>query len=114
MASVYDRADIYDLLEDENRYAAYKKHWETVLDGKNVKTLLDVSIGSGSVTLPLVDLGVRLTGCDLSESMLRIAAKKPPPGRWRSCWNVAISGHWTRSFRILLTALPAREIHCPT
>lgn len=76
MASVYDRADIYDLLEDENRYAAYKKHWETVLDGKNVKTLLDVSIGSGSVTLPLVDLGVRLTGSDLSEFMLANCRKK--------------------------------------
>ncbi len=76
MASVYDRADIYDLLEDENRYAAYRKHWETVFNGKSVKTLLDVSIGSGSVTLPLADLGVGLTGSDLSEAMLASCRKK--------------------------------------
>ena len=34
MASVYDRADIYDLLEDESRYETYKKHWEIVLQDK--------------------------------------------------------------------------------
>ena len=37
MASFYDRADIYDLFEDENSYRAYGKHWETVLLGKKVK-----------------------------------------------------------------------------
>ena len=56
MASVYDRADIYDLLEDESRYETYKKHWEIVLQDKSVKTFLDVSIGSGNVTLPLAEL----------------------------------------------------------
>lgn len=38
MASVYDRTDIYDLLEDETRYDAYKKHWENVLDKKKIET----------------------------------------------------------------------------
>lgn len=76
MASIYDRADIYDLLEDESRYDAYKKHWEAVLQGRQVKTFLDVSIGSGSVTLPLVELGIRLSGSDLSETMLERCRKK--------------------------------------
>ena len=49
MASIYDRADIYDLFEDENRYEVYKRHWETVLEGKRIQTMLDVSIGTGSV-----------------------------------------------------------------
>lgn len=76
MASVYERTDIYDLLEDETRYDAYKKHWETVFDRRDVKTMLDVSIGSGSVTLPATDLGIHLTGSDLSESMLASCRKK--------------------------------------
>lgn len=76
MASLYNRADIYDLFEDENRYNAYKKHWETVLDNKNIHSMLDVSIGSGSVTLPVVDLNVELCGSDLSEAMLKNCQKK--------------------------------------
>ena len=74
MSSIYDRTDIYDLLEDQTHWSAYKKHWKTLLQGKNVHSFLDVSIGSGSVTLPLCELGVQLAGSDLSEEMIRIAA----------------------------------------
>ena len=70
MASVYDRADIYDLLENEQRYQIVRRHWERVLREKQVRTLLDVSIGSGNQTLPLAELGVTLYGSDLSGEML--------------------------------------------
>lgn len=76
MEKLYDRADIYDLLENEERYTAIKRHWETLLAGKNIHTLLDVSIGSGNLTLPLLDLGIQLSGSDLSEAMLRKCQKK--------------------------------------
>ncbi len=76
MAVLYDRADIYDLLEDENRYQGTKKHWERMLSGKEIHTLLDVSIGSGNLTLPLLELGIRLSGSDLSEAMLDRCRKK--------------------------------------
>lgn len=76
MPSLYDRADIYDLFEDENRYNAYKKHWEAILENKDIHSMLDVSIGSGSVTLPIMDLGVKLSGSDLSETMLGNCQKK--------------------------------------
>lgn len=76
MASVYDRADIYDLIEDENRYNIYKEHWKNILKNRNIDTFLDVSIGSGSVTLPLADLGVCVRGSDLSKSMLENCRKK--------------------------------------
>ena len=76
MPGLYDRADIYDLLENEERYGWYKRHWETVLRGTGVRSLLDVSIGSGSVTLPLAELGVELSGSDLSGAMLDSCAKK--------------------------------------
>lgn len=71
MASVYERTDIYDLFDDENKYQAIKKHWEKVLEGKDIHSLLDVSIGTGSLTLPLAELGVSLYGSDLSEEMLK-------------------------------------------
>ena len=76
MGSIYDSPDIYDLLEDENRYLAYKKHWEHLFEGKNIKSMLDISIGSGSVTLPVLDLNITLSGSDLSENMLKKCSKK--------------------------------------
>lgn len=81
MADLYDRADIYDLAEDENSYDAYKKHWETILNGRQIHSLLDISIGSGSVTLPAAELGIHLTGSDLSESMLENCRKKAESGK---------------------------------
>lgn len=76
MSSLYDRADIYDLFETEDRFNAYKRHWDRVLQGTDIHTLLDVSIGSGCVTLPLAELGIELSGSDLSETMLNNCRKK--------------------------------------
>lgn len=70
MATIYDRTDIYDLLESEEKYVATRMHWETILKGKNVYSLLDVSIGTGNLTLPLLDIGIDLHGSDLNEKML--------------------------------------------
>ena len=70
MASIYQKADIYDLLEDREHIQTYKKHWETLLRGKDIHSVLDVSIGSGSVTLPLGEMGIELSGSDLSEDMI--------------------------------------------
>lgn len=76
MPSLYDRADIYDLIENEERFDMYKRHWEWIMRGTRIHTLLDVSIGSGSVTLPLAELGVELSGSDLSRPMLENCRKK--------------------------------------
>lgn len=76
MGSIYEHSEIYDLLEDENRYNAYKKHWKHLFEGKTIKTMLDISIGSGSVTLPVLDLNVSLCGSDLSVNMLKSCEKK--------------------------------------
>lgn len=47
MSSIYERTEIYDLLEDEDRYNAIKRHWSKILEGREVHSLLDVSIGTG-------------------------------------------------------------------
>lgn len=76
MPSLYGRADIYDLIESEGRYQMFKAHWENILNSRDIKTLLDVSIGSGSAALQLAELGVRLSGSDLSKEMLANCRKK--------------------------------------
>lgn len=77
MEKLYDRADIYDLLEkDPSRNVFIKRHWETILKDKKIKTLLDVSIGSGNLSLPLLELGLELHGSDLSEAMLKKCQEK--------------------------------------
>lgn len=76
MGTLYDRADIYDLFDNEEKFLNVKKHWAAVLEGKKVESLLDVSIGTGSLTMPLCDLGVKVSGSDLSEAMLSQCSKK--------------------------------------
>lgn len=76
MANLYDRADIYDLFENEEKYQAIKRHWAKILEGREIHTLLDVSIGTGSLTLPAAELGVTLYGSDLSGGMLAKCGQK--------------------------------------
>lgn len=102
MPSLYDRADIYDLIESESRYNIFKTHWENILRGRDIKSLLDVSIGSGSATLPLAELGVKLSGSDLSEQMLANCRKKAQakdlPIELKCCDFRNVSSHFDGSF----------------
>lgn len=102
MPSLYDRADIYDLIESEDRYKIFMTHWKNVLQGRDIKSLLDVSIGSGSVTLPLAELGVSLSGLDLSEKMLanckRKAEAKGIPVDLKCCDFRNVSEHFDGLF----------------
>ncbi len=76
MEKLYDRADIYDLLQTQRKDELTKEHWQAILSDKPIHSLLDVSIGSGNLTLPLLDLGITLYGSDLSESMLQKCQQK--------------------------------------
>ena len=40
-----------------------------MIEGKNISTMPDVSIGTGSMTLPVCELSVKLSGSDLSRDM---------------------------------------------
>lgn len=92
MSSLYDRAEIYDLLESEKRNEATRRDWQGFLDGRRIRTLLDVSIGTGGMTLPLQELGIAVCGSDLSEAMLKRCGEKAMKnsGPWSS--SAAISG----------------------
>ena len=77
MEKLYDRADIYDLLENDSRYEITKGHWQYLLKGKPVRSLLDVSIGSGNMTLPVLDLGIDLYGSNLSIEHYNPVSQRP-------------------------------------
>ncbi len=74
--SLYDRADIYDLRFNQQGWDVFRAHYQMVFGGKEIKTVLDCSIGSGNLTLELAQLGYQVTGSDLSESMLSRCREK--------------------------------------
>lgn len=59
MDKLYDRADIYDLIESESRTEVIRKDWEEFLGCRKIGSILDVSIGSGGMTLPLQEQCLR-------------------------------------------------------
>ena len=76
MSKLYDRAEIYDLIENEKRTETVRNDWKQFLAGREIHTLLDVSIGSGGMTLPLQELNIEICGSDLSEAMLSRCREK--------------------------------------
>ncbi|MBO4871877.1 MAG: class I SAM-dependent methyltransferase [Lachnospiraceae bacterium] len=76
MSSLYERADIYDLIESEKRTEIIREDWKQFLGDRQIRTFLDVSIGTGGMTLPLQELGIEVFGSDLSEEMLSRCRKK--------------------------------------
>ncbi len=77
---MYQRfSEIYDLFMAEVDYSAWAGKLLSIFE-KNGLTgplkILDAACGTGNITLPLAKAGHTVTGIDLSESMLDIAAKK--------------------------------------
>lgn len=99
---LYERTEIYDLFENEGRFAAIRKHWETLLAGKNVHSLLDVSIGTGNTTLPLLEMGMELYGSDLNPAMLERCGEKAQARGYgidlRQCDFRELTKHFDRQF----------------
>ena len=73
-------APFYDRLTAESDYEAWADTVEPVLrrhrDGG--RRLLDLACGTGESLLPFLRRGYAVTGCDLSEAMLRQARAKAP------------------------------------
>lgn len=76
MASLYDQPELYDLTDRESKDKITLGHWERLFSEKNIRTVLDVSIGTGGLTLPMTELGIELSGSDLSEKMLARCREK--------------------------------------
>lgn len=76
MADLYDFPEIYDERFTDRANQAYKSHYEKLFSGKEIKTVLDCSFGTGNLTFPLAELGYAVSGSDLSASMLEKGREK--------------------------------------
>lgn len=76
-------AEVYDaIFNRDDSYAAEADFVLEHLVGCAQPSVLDLSVGTGSLSRLLVDRGVRVTGIDSSEAMLAAAARKVPEGRF--------------------------------
>ncbi|MZQ76434.1 MAG: methyltransferase domain-containing protein [Peptoclostridium sp.] len=72
-------AHYYDRLMEDVDYTAWAEHIDSLIKqsgGIDVKNILELGCGTGSVTKELVRLGYEVTGVDISEEMLCEAQKK--------------------------------------
>ncbi|MGI6192724.1 MAG: class I SAM-dependent DNA methyltransferase [Christensenellales bacterium] len=77
---MYQRfSEIYDLFMADVDYIGWAKKLMAVFEKNGLRgplKILDAACGTGSVSIPLAKAGHAVTGVDLSESMLNIAAQK--------------------------------------
>lgn len=68
----------YDRLTNDVDYGAVVDFYFEILEKENLKprTAVDLACGTGSVSLLLAQRGLRVTGVDMSEEMLCVAAQK--------------------------------------
>ena len=71
-------AESYDRLTNDVNYAATVDFYEQILarEGLRPRTCVDLACGTGSVTEILARKGYEVTGVDMSEEMLTVAASK--------------------------------------
>lgn len=81
-----DFAYFYDLLTENIDYNYLAEYYGGIFEKYGEKKrggeLLDLACGSGSLSLPLKDMGYKVTGCDLSPEMLTAAAEKTTEIQW--------------------------------
>ena len=75
-------ASVYDRLMQDVDYDAWAAHYARLLSAAGVKTgrVCECACGTGSLTVRLRRLGYQMTGVDLSQEMLSIAAQKARDG----------------------------------
>lgn len=76
MEVLYEDAELYDIIYDDQRNNAIKYFWEQLdLSKYGIKTIHDCSIGTGQLTIPLSMLGFEVSGSDISCDMLERCKK---------------------------------------
>lgn len=84
-----DFAQAYDALTFNVPYDEIAEYYGGILCGlTNVKRLLDMGCGTGSLSIRLAERGFEVIGQDASPEMLTIAAAKSPKVRW-ICQNMS-------------------------
>lgn len=76
---MYERfAEVYDALMDDFDYPKWAEYYMELIRraGAEPKRMAECGCGTGSMTVEFSDMGVRVTGMDLSADMLRRAEQK--------------------------------------
>lgn len=78
MAAYEDFASIYDTLMDDFDYPSWAEYYMQLMARMGVvpKKMCECACGTGSLTVEFAREGIRMTGVDISESMLELAQKK--------------------------------------
>ena len=78
MEAYHNLAQSYDRLTNDVDYPAIVAFYKTLLDREGVspRTAVDLACGTGSVALLLAQLGMQVTGVDMSPEMLCMADQK--------------------------------------
>ncbi len=74
--ALYKNPDIYDIAYTEKVDEIVMEHYKNVFAGKDIETIHDCSFGTGSLSIVLARMGYKLSGSDISESMLKKAGEK--------------------------------------
>ena len=71
-------AEIYDRFTDDFNHDDWAKwYWRLISSVKpGIKSLLDAGCGTGPLSVRFARMGIKVTGIDLSEDMLRVASDK--------------------------------------
>jgi ubiquinone/menaquinone biosynthesis C-methylase UbiE len=80
-------APIYDFVMNHVDYVGWARYVMKIYEhfSLNVKTVLDISCGTGTLVKNLREIGFLADGCDYSEAMLEIAREKNPTANfWQS------------------------------
>ena len=98
-------AEVYDQLMDNVNYERWADFYAEMLHLNGVgvgEKVCECACGTGGLTIPLVKRGFQMTGVDLSQEMLWIAAQKARkmglglPSSSRICASSTCTGRWTR------------------
>ena len=71
-------ASVYDRLMQDVPYTGWVNYLGSMFERHGIKPrqILDIGCGTGNVTIPLAEIGYRVTGLDMSPEMLSLAEKK--------------------------------------
>ena len=74
--SYYNYPELYDLFFTEKHHKMIKDFYSYMFEDKDISSFLDVSIGTGNLTLPLAEMGYEVAGADINKNMIEKAREK--------------------------------------
>ncbi len=93
--SLYSDAQLYDLVEGRYAKANFLDFYRRQI-ARYGEPVLELGCGTGRLTIPLAEVGIRITGLDISEEMLDLAILKAS----ERAVNISIVREDMRSFNL--------------